>query len=183
MLSLPFASKARKDPLCRCNRCVDLDFRVRLRHEACFKGRGRKIDTFREHSVEKLAEACCVARDDVAEIAHRRFVGEEQSKHPANVVDRQRYACGACSGEQDRKSTRLNSSHVKISYAVFCLKKKTDCVISRLQNVEAFIWFVLITSLNVTLIILTLNVSKLLNLLLSLYHKSVPAANSILISY
>src|SRR5207302_10234491 len=27
--------------------------------------------------------------------------------------------------ESDRKSTRLNSSHVKISYAVFCLKKKT----------------------------------------------------------
>src|SRR5690606_41632508 len=27
----------------------------------------------------------------------------------------------------DRKSTRLNSSHVKISYAVFCLKKKKFC--------------------------------------------------------
>src|SRR5690554_7538373 len=27
--------------------------------------------------------------------------------------------------EADRKSTRLNSSHVRISYAVFCLKKKT----------------------------------------------------------
>src|SRR5690606_41852193 len=27
-------------------------------------------------------------------------------------------------GKTDRKSTRLNSSHVKISYAVFCLKKK-----------------------------------------------------------
>src|SRR5690606_40165421 len=26
----------------------------------------------------------------------------------------------------DRKSTRLNSSHVKISYAVFCLKKKRE---------------------------------------------------------
>src|SRR5690606_40285573 len=26
----------------------------------------------------------------------------------------------------DRKSTRLNSSHVKISYAVFCLKEKTE---------------------------------------------------------
>src|SRR3989442_4639773 len=26
----------------------------------------------------------------------------------------------------DRKSTRLNSSHVRISYAVFCLKKKTN---------------------------------------------------------
>src|SRR5690606_40554658 len=29
-------------------------------------------------------------------------------------------------GLQDRKSTRLNSSHVKISYAVFCLKKKNE---------------------------------------------------------
>src|SRR5690349_24055502 len=33
----------------------------------------------------------------------------------------------AAGGEcQDRKSTRLNSSHVEISYAVFCLKKKTQ---------------------------------------------------------
>src|SRR5690606_41209667 len=30
----------------------------------------------------------------------------------------------------DRKSTRLNSSHVKISYAVFCLKKKTQPLVS-----------------------------------------------------
>src|SRR5690606_40859282 len=29
-------------------------------------------------------------------------------------------------GGSDRKSTRLNSSHVKISYAVFCLTKKND---------------------------------------------------------
>src|SRR5690606_40387905 len=29
----------------------------------------------------------------------------------------------AAGGGEDRKSTRLNSSHVKISYAVFCLKK------------------------------------------------------------
>src|SRR3712207_8610216 len=29
------------------------------------------------------------------------------------------------SGEEDRKSTRLNSSHANISYAVFCLKKKS----------------------------------------------------------
>src|SRR5438874_9161682 len=31
---------------------------------------------------------------------------------------------GGGAGERDRKSTRLNSSHVEISYAVFCLKKK-----------------------------------------------------------
>src|SRR5690348_13507800 len=32
---------------------------------------------------------------------------------------------GLCIAQQDRKSTRLNSSHPSISYAVFCLKKKT----------------------------------------------------------
>src|SRR5690349_23349290 len=31
---------------------------------------------------------------------------------------------GRVVGQEDRKSTRLNSSHVEISYAVFCLKKK-----------------------------------------------------------
>src|SRR3712207_6882431 len=31
--------------------------------------------------------------------------------------------------ERDRKSTRLNSSHANISYAVFCLKKKNNCPI------------------------------------------------------
>src|SRR5271167_5065683 len=38
-----------------------------------------------------------------------------------------RYAAAA-SG-QDRKSTRLNSSHVSISYAVFCLKKKKNTTV------------------------------------------------------
>src|SRR5438876_3743636 len=33
---------------------------------------------------------------------------------------------GGCSCSGDRKSTRLNSSHPSISYAVFCLKKKTN---------------------------------------------------------
>src|SRR3989442_10426174 len=32
--------------------------------------------------------------------------------------------CTTLAGGTDRKSTRLNSSHVRISYAVFCLKKK-----------------------------------------------------------
>src|SRR3712207_8528983 len=35
---------------------------------------------------------------------------------------------------QDRKSTRLNSSHANISYAVFCLKKKTN------WNLTAFLY-------------------------------------------
>src|SRR5688572_31533154 len=34
----------------------------------------------------------------------------------------------------DRKSTRLNSSHSQISYAVFCLKKKKKTIITRLSH-------------------------------------------------
>src|SRR3712207_8971793 len=47
----------------------------------------------------------------------RHCVGE-----PDGERDLRRLAAGA---EEDRKSTRLNSSHANISYAVFCLKKKT----------------------------------------------------------
>src|SRR5690349_23552940 len=38
---------------------------------------------------------------------------------------RERVDVGRQRVRQDRKSTRLNSSHVEISYAVFCLQKKT----------------------------------------------------------
>src|SRR5690606_40525197 len=54
--------------------------------------------------------------------------------HPAQADDAQRLfrhlhphepgPLPALVHREDRKSTRLNSSHVKISYAVFCLKKK-----------------------------------------------------------
>src|SRR3712207_7633365 len=40
--------------------------------------------------------------------------------------DRRRLARGEAAVELDRKSTRLNSSHANISYAVFCLKKKKN---------------------------------------------------------
>src|SRR5438874_6032467 len=44
---------------------------------------------------------------------------------PHRWAGRGRERSGDLSGRQtDRKSTRLNSSHVEISYAVFCLKKK-----------------------------------------------------------
>src|SRR5690606_22104444 len=40
------------------------------------------------------------------------------------IAQRRLQRCEIRAAELDRKSTRLNSSHVKISYAVFCLKKK-----------------------------------------------------------
>src|SRR5256885_10929046 len=45
--------------------------------------------------------------------------------HPPPGRLRHRTTEPATSAETDRKSTRLNSSHLVISYAVFCLKKKT----------------------------------------------------------
>src|SRR3712207_8815322 len=48
-------------------------------------------------------------------------VAHVQAQHP---VDRQGDVFGRAV-RADRKSTRLNSSHANISYAVFCLKKKT----------------------------------------------------------
>src|SRR6266704_5752885 len=43
----------------------------------------------------------------------RHFVAPAQDTNSSNIIT-----------QPDRKSTRLNSSHVSISYAVFCLKKK-----------------------------------------------------------
>src|SRR5207249_11129418 len=45
--------------------------------------------------------------------------GEAKNWYSEPIIERQRMM-------RDRKSTRLNSSHVSISYAVFCLKKKKD---------------------------------------------------------
>src|SRR5438874_9999961 len=54
--------------------------------------------------------------------AARRLVGHEVAELPMRVLGED----GTPFRERsDRKSTRLNSSHVEISYAVFCLKKKT----------------------------------------------------------
>src|SRR5690554_7301650 len=46
------------------------------------------------------------------------FITDIQTKVQANKI------LNTIQIDKDRKSTRLNSSHVRISYAVFCLKKK-----------------------------------------------------------
>src|SRR2546426_1873008 len=55
---------------------------------------------------------------------HRRQgAPRERVGNPGPLAVRQPRADGA---SEDRKSTRLNSSHLVISYAVFCLKKKKN---------------------------------------------------------
>src|SRR5439155_8756904 len=53
-----------------------------------------------------------------------------------------RHGCGRRPHDRDRKSTRLNSSHVAISYAVLCLKKKKQmlCRNHTLFNKIVWIW-------------------------------------------
>src|SRR5690349_21889093 len=58
---------------------------------------------------------------------------------------------------RDRKSTRLNSSHVEISYAVFCLKKKT-----KLMVLQSIFHLCLPTNRDITLLLLSLIVRLLL---------------------
>src|SRR5690606_40153596 len=61
---------------------------------------------------------------DALPISHARLVCEPlRAVIHANPLRR-----GGWRELQDRKSTRLNSSHVKISYAVFCLKKKRTAI-------------------------------------------------------
>src|SRR5207249_6637259 len=66
------------------------------------------------------------SQTDTEVIAHliERYAGEgvESAARHAAAMLHGAYALGIVSA-RDRKSTRLNSSHVSISYAVFCLKK------------------------------------------------------------
>src|SRR2546427_8329292 len=55
----------------------------------------------------------------------RSDVVAQQQRPAAHARSGQRgLGAGVAATDQDRKSTRLNSSHSQISYAVFCLKKK-----------------------------------------------------------
>src|SRR2546422_5419450 len=59
-----------------------------------------------------------------------------RSSSEDHVHEDQREAEGHEEGGVDRKSTRLNSSHGYISYAVFCLKKKKKIINSLIKQKE-----------------------------------------------
>src|SRR5258708_14491030 len=72
--------------------------------------------------------------------AQRKAYAQACSPSTLIIACIQRPLSGATSrvdGEQDRKSTRLNSSHQIISYAVFCLKKKRIVFVGRRQHITA----------------------------------------------
>src|SRR5690606_41955450 len=64
-----------------------------------------------------------VGVDQVAELVHQHVLERVRARDHQREVQRHGAAGRQRSPlRRDRKSTRLNSSHVKISYAVFCLK-------------------------------------------------------------
>src|SRR5207245_3009353 len=65
------------------------------------------------------AESPRVVDQSRVNLLSRQF-GKHESGSIATTI------CGRSIGTTDRKSTRLNSSHGSISYAVFCLKKKKE---------------------------------------------------------
>src|SRR5699024_11457751 len=66
-----------------------------------------KTHDFKEYKIASAIDSLLIVDDD----EQGRRIPEESSANIKSTIT-------------DRKSTRLNSSHVSISYAVFCLKKK-----------------------------------------------------------
>src|SRR5690606_39315621 len=95
---------------------------------ACPPGASRLATYFHVHLVSDstgetlnaMAKAVIARFDGVIPIEHI-YALVRSNKQMERVLEEVAAARGVV---LDRKSTRLNSSHVKISYAVFCLKKK-----------------------------------------------------------
>src|SRR5256885_2050468 len=62
---------------------------------------------------------------DVRDVHQILRLMQNDDDHPTSSRTPKRVGSWRSPRSQDRKSTRLNSSHLVISYAVFCLKKKT----------------------------------------------------------
>src|SRR5256885_7527622 len=104
--------------VCRRNRSRYVGFRMLSADEARLVCRRSQVHAALEHSVEKAVERLLVALHDLG-VRRRRHGTKIQTEHASHRLRRKRNAT-----RRDRKSTRLNSSHLVISYAVFCLKKK-----------------------------------------------------------
>src|SRR5207247_10489847 len=71
-------------------------------------------------------------RSDFSRDISPYYISDETAKHDAlalNISAKGNVAFDKAANPRDRKSTRLNSSHEWISYAVFCLKKKINSTI------------------------------------------------------
>src|SRR5438445_4906468 len=83
-------------------------------------GSSESAGTLKEESRMQPIDSPTLANKDYVAEQYRRYMADPRSVGEEWALF---FASPPCSGG-DRKSTRLNSSHANISYAVFCLKKK-----------------------------------------------------------
>src|SRR3712207_9269195 len=84
------------------------------------------LEALRSKSVAQLSSIQLIFDRGTDELRARQLVAERISQITATLPTwaSPPFMMPALSSTRDRKSTRLNSSHANISYAVFCLKKK-----------------------------------------------------------
>src|SRR5690349_23696663 len=89
----------------------------------------RRLPGRYRHSLWVLCLGACVLVPAAAVV--RQVRTDAQGEPSAKVTGGEDRKLALVRQGGDRKSTRLNSSHVEISYAVFCLKKKTGVWLER----------------------------------------------------
>src|SRR2546427_6019188 len=81
----------------------------------------QKLDLlFRADEIMRRNPGVKVSEGNVISVRNHKFFSNTEGAFVEQVI----YESGGAIAATDRKSTRLNSSHSQISYAVFCLKKK-----------------------------------------------------------
>src|SRR2546422_7289773 len=91
---------------------------------------GEKISAIHGRARKKEGYICIPMFHPAAALrteSYKIALREDFKKIPLALAEAERLAAEA-SAKLDRKSTRLNSSHGYISYAVFCLKKKNKTI-------------------------------------------------------
>src|SRR2546426_7945205 len=73
-------------------------------------------------------------RANQAQASEERIMDSMDLEREKGITIKAKNAAFKYHNYQDRKSTRLNSSHLVISYAVFCLKKKKKKKYDRIQQ-------------------------------------------------
>src|SRR5438552_11495898 len=126
------------------------DVRLQLLDAARADERRRDARVAERPRERELRETLPASLRDLVQRAHlvEGLVGEHRRReralarrpgvlgHPAQVLVRQQSLRERREADADRKSTRLNSSHQIISYAVFCLKKKIIFIDERQYRIK-----------------------------------------------
>src|SRR5260221_7809712 len=96
---------------------------------------GNFFEMFNQHA-DRIVDAAHAFSQLVANYndPHLREKYNEDVNNAERAADRVTHDVTKALHKTDRKSTRLNSSHTVISYAVFCLKKKTETTFTRLTK-------------------------------------------------